>query len=105
MVFDVAVDLRKSSPYFGQWAAATLSAENKEMLWVPPGFAHGFYVLSDQAEFVYKCTDYYAPEYERSILWDDPDINIDWPLVGDSLPILSDKDKNGVSFETAQVFP
>ncbi|PIE63573.1 MAG: dTDP-4-dehydrorhamnose 3,5-epimerase [Desulfobacterales bacterium] len=105
MVFDVAVDLRKSSPYFGQWAAATLSAENKEMLWVPPGFAHGFYVLSDQAEFVYKCTDYYAPEYERSILWDDPDINIDWPLVGDSLPILSDKDKNGVPFETAQVFP
>ncbi len=105
MVFDVAVDLRRSSPYFGQWASAVLSAENREMLWVPPGFAHGFYVLSEQAEFVYKCTEYYAPEYERSILWNDPDIGIDWPLMGNSLPIVSDRDKNAVSFDMAQVFP
>ena len=103
-VFDVAVDIRKSSPFFGKWSCATLSAENKKMLWVPPGFAHGFYVLSNEAEFTYKCTDYYAPEYERSILWNDPSIAIDWPVIPGSSPILSQKDKNGINLETAEVF-
>lgn len=88
-VFDVAVDIRKGSPSFGRWTGRELSAENKLALYVPPGFAHGFCVLSDVAEFLYKCTDFYAPEYEHGILWSDPDIGIDWP-VGD--PILSDKD-------------
>ena len=103
-VFDVGVDLRKSSPTFGNWSGVTLSSENKEILWVPPGFAHGFYVLSDRAEFEYKCTDYYAPEHERSIQWDDPDIGIDWPLLSGSLPLLSSKDRAGVSFKDAEVF-
>jgi dTDP-4-dehydrorhamnose 3,5-epimerase len=103
-VFDVAVDIRKSLPEFGRWAGAVLSAENKEMLWVPPGFAHGFYVMSDQAEFVYKCTEYYAPEYERVILWNDPAIGIDWPLSGSDLPLLSPKDENGVLLKNAEVF-
>lgn len=102
-VFDVAVDIRKSSPDFGKWVGAVLSAENRQMFWVPPGFAHGFYVMSDQAEFVYKCTDYYAPEYERSILWNDPAIDIEWP-VGDEAPLLSDKDKAGVSLAHGEVF-
>lgn len=101
-VFDVAVDLRRSSPTFGQWVGEYLSVENKNMLWVPPGFAHGFVVLSDVAEFLYKTTDYYAPEYERTILWDDPDIKIDWPLT--SSPILSDKDRSGVRIESAEVY-
>ena len=103
-VFDVAVDIRKSSPFFGQWAGATLSAENKQMLWVPPGFAHGFYVLSDEAEFSYKCTDYYAPEHERSILWNDPAININWPIPPGAEPILSQKDEQGLILENAEVF-
>jgi dTDP-4-dehydrorhamnose 3,5-epimerase len=103
-VFDVAVDIRKGSPDFGRWAGAVLSAENKDMLWVPPGFAHGFYVMSDQAEFVYKCTEYYAPEYERVILWNDPAIGIDWPLSGSDLPLLSPKDENGVLLKNAEVF-
>lgn len=103
-VFDVAVDIRKSSPDFGRWAGAVLSAENKDMLWVPPGFAHGFYVMSDQAEFVYKCTQYYAPEYERFILWNDPAIGIDWPLSGFDLPLLSPKDEKGVLLKNAEVF-
>ncbi|MFH2060543.1 MAG: dTDP-4-dehydrorhamnose 3,5-epimerase [Pseudomonadota bacterium] len=103
-VFDVAVDIRKSSPSFGKWIGTTLSAENKKMLWVPPGFAHGFYVLSNEAEFTYKCTDYYAPEHERSILWNDPDIAIDWPIIPGSTPILSEKDKNGLTLKTAEVF-
>jgi len=101
-VFDVAVDIRQSSPWFGKWAGQILSAENKAMLWVPPGFAHGFYVLSDEAEFSYKCTDYYAPEYERSILWNDPDIGISWPLDGD--PVLSSKDEQGLNLVSAEVF-
>ena len=90
-VFDVAVDLRPDSPTLGRWAGAVLSAENKRQMWVPPGFAHGFLVLSEAAEFLYKTTDYYAPEYERSIRWEDPELGIDWPLDG-ALPQLSGKD-------------
>jgi len=103
-VFDVAVDLRRQSPTFGQWVGEILSLENKKMMWVPPGFAHGFYVISPEAEFVYKCTDYYAPEYERSIRWDDPDINIQWPLVSGRQPLLSEKDETGGSLKDAEVF-
>ncbi|WP_210447993.1 dTDP-4-dehydrorhamnose 3,5-epimerase [Vibrio crassostreae] len=96
-VFDVAVDIRKSSPTFGQWIGEYLSAENKRQLWVPEGFAHGFYVTSDEAEFVYKCTDYYNPKYEASIKWDDPSIDIDWPITDQ--PILSLKDSNALSLK------
>ncbi|TRX57409.1 dTDP-4-dehydrorhamnose 3,5-epimerase [Thalassomonas sp. M1454] len=103
-VFDVAVDMRKSSATFGQWVSVLLSAENKRQLWVPEGFAHGFYVTSETAEFVYKCTDYYAPEHERSLAWDDPDIGIEWPLVDGALPDLSAKDAVGDSFKTADTF-
>ncbi len=103
-VFDVAVDIRKNSPDFGRWTGAVLSAENKDMFWVPPGFAHGFYVMTDNAEFVYKCTDYYAPEYERTILWNDEKIGIDWPLVDGKEPVLSLKDKAGLLLEDAEVF-
>ncbi len=102
-VFDVAVDIRKNSPTFGKWVGATLSAENFNMLWIPPGFAHGFLVLSDSAEFVYKATDFYAPQYERTIRWDDPEIGIDWPLNGET-PILSIKDSKGSSLHDAEVF-
>ena len=98
-VFDVAVDLRENSPTFGQWVGVYLSAENKQMLWVPPGFAHGFYVTSEEAEFQYKCTDYYAPEDECSIIWNDPTIAIDWPLVNGQLPRLSAKDEQGQALE------
>ena len=101
-VFDVAVDLRRGSPSFGAWVGIHLSAENKRQFWVPPGFAHGFLVLSAAAEFLYKTTDYYAPEYERSLLWNDPELEIDWPLEGD--PILSVKDQAGVRFKDAEVF-
>lgn len=94
-VFDVAVDIRNNSPTFGQWVGVYLSGENKRQLWVPEGFAHGFYVISDNAEFVYKCTDYYHPQSECSILWNDPKINITWPI--NLEPILSDKDKRGKS--------
>ncbi|MCP3900316.1 MAG: dTDP-4-dehydrorhamnose 3,5-epimerase [Desulfobacteraceae bacterium] len=104
IVFDVAVDLRKSSPNFGKWVGVTLSSENKSLLWIPPGFAHGFYVLSDEAEFIYKCTDYYAPEYEQSIKWDDPTLGIDWPLISGEKPLLSPKDEVGTSFKTAEVY-
>lgn len=103
-VLDVAVDLRKSSPQFGQWTGVKLSGENKLMFWVPPGFAHGFYVLSPEAEFTYKCTDYYAPEHERCILWNDPDIGIDWPVTPGKEPILSPKDAEGVPLKKAEVF-
>lgn len=102
-VYDVAVDLRRSSPTFGKWAGNLLSAENKRQLWVPEGFAHGFVVLSEFAEFLYKTTDYYAPEHERCIRWDDPTLAIDWPL--DGAPQLSAKDQAGLSFVDAQVFP
>jgi dTDP-4-dehydrorhamnose 3,5-epimerase len=102
-VFDVAVDLRRGSPTFGQWAAARLSAENRRMMWVPRGFAHGFLVTSEHAEFLYKTDDYYAPEHERCIRWDDPDLAIDWPLAG--APSLSAKDQAGVPFREAEVFP
>lgn len=103
-VFDVAVDLRRSSPTFGRWVGEILSAENKKMMWVPPGFAHGFYVISPEAEFTYKCTDYYAPEHERSVIWNDPDINILWPLVEGQRPLLSEKDEKAVSLKDAEVF-
>ena len=101
-VFDVAVDIRKSSPTFGQWVGAELSADNHHQLWVPPGFAHGFVVLSETAEFLYKTTDYYAPEYERCIAWDDPALAIDWRYQG--APNLSAKDAQGLSLAQADVF-
>lgn len=103
-VFDVAVDMRHCSKTFGQWVGYELSSENKKMLWVPPGFAHGFYVMSDSAEFVYKCTDYYAPEYERSVIWNDPELNIDWPLVNDKEPVLSEKDAAAPNFSDAELY-
>ena len=97
-VFDVAVDIRVDSPTFGQWTGIELSSENKKQLWVPKGFAHGFFVLSDYADFHYKCTDYYHPPSEHSILWNDPKIGIDWPIT--DLPVLSSKDQNGVPLNT-----
>ncbi|USD65122.1 dTDP-4-dehydrorhamnose 3,5-epimerase [Vibrio sp. SCSIO 43136] len=96
-VFDVAVDIRKESSTFGLWVGVYLSAENKRQLWIPEGFAHGFYVISDETEFVYKCTDYYAPEYEVSLLWSDDDINIDWPL--NDAPMLSQKDEEAMTLK------
>ena len=101
-VFDVAVDMRRSSPTFGRWVGVTLSAENKRQLWIPEGFAHGFVVTSESAEFLYKTTDYWAPEYERSVRWDDPAIGIRWPLQG--APLLSAKDQAGVSLAEAETF-
>ena len=92
-VFDVAVDIRKDSPTFGKWVGEVLSADNKRQLWIPPGFAHGFLVLSEAAEFLYKTTDYYAPELERSIAWDDPEVAVCWPMSG--LPVVSAKDRAG----------
>lgn len=103
-VFDVAVDIRKDSATFGQWVGEVLSAENKKMLWVPAGFAHGFYVISAEAEFAYKCTDYYAPEFERSIKWDDPELGINWPLVNGQMPQLSKKDSEACLFKDAEYF-
>lgn len=101
-VFDVVVDLRKSSPTFGKWAGVELSADNKRQLWIPAGFAHGFMVTSESAEFLYKTTDYWAPQFERSILWNDPAIGIDWPLDGE--PLLSAKDQLGTLLTDAEVF-
>ncbi|MDO9168894.1 MAG: dTDP-4-dehydrorhamnose 3,5-epimerase [Methylobacter sp.] len=101
-VFDVAVDLRKSSATLGHWVGVELSGENHRQFWVPPGFAHGFLVLSEQADFLYKTTEYYAPEHERCIRWDDPDIGIDWPE--NYAPLLSAKDEQGLSFQYAEVF-
>ena len=101
-VFDVAVDIRRSSATFGQWVGFELSADNHRQLWVPAGCAHGFLVLSDSADFVYKATDFYAPEHERSILWNDPSIGIDWPIDGE--PALSDKDKLGAPLASADVY-
>lgn len=101
-VFDVAVDIRPGSPTFGKWVGETLSAENKRQMWIPPGFAHGFLTLSDSAEFLYKTTDYYSPEHERCICWDDISIRVDWPLSG--LPALSEKDAQGACLEEAILF-
>ena len=103
-VFDVAVDMRKQSRWFGKWVGVELSADNKRLFWVPPGFAHGFLVLSESAEFLYKCTDYYAPEYERSLAWNDPDVGIEWPIEGSEMPLLSQKDAAGLSLKQADVF-
>jgi dTDP-4-dehydrorhamnose 3,5-epimerase len=101
-VFDVAVDLRKSKPTFGRWIGIELSDDNHRQLWIPSGFAHGYLVLSESADFLYKTTDYYAPEHERCIIWNDPEIAIDWPL--DREPVLSAKDRLGLPFSKAEVF-
>lgn len=101
-VYDVAVDVRRDSQAFGKWVGVELSAENKRMLWMPPGLAHGFVVLSDSADFLYKATDYYAQEFERTILWNDPDLAIEWPLAGQ--PILSSRDAAAKTFREAEVF-
>ncbi len=101
-IFDVAVDIRRTSPRFGRWAAARLSADDHRQMWIPPGFAHGFLVLSETAEVLYKTTDYYAPEHERCIRWNDPDIGIDWPLTDP--PLLSPKDAAGATLAAADVF-
>ncbi|MBQ4492094.1 MAG: dTDP-4-dehydrorhamnose 3,5-epimerase [Deltaproteobacteria bacterium] len=101
-IFDVAVDLRRSSPFFGHWTAVRLSAENKRQLWIPEGFAHGFVTLSESAELLYKATDFYAPEHERCIIWNDVDLKIDWPL--ETPPLLSAKDRQGLPFRQAETF-
>jgi dTDP-4-dehydrorhamnose 3,5-epimerase len=101
-VFDVAVDIRRRSPYFGKWVGIVLSAENKRSVWIPEGFAHGFLVLSDTADFLYKTTDFYAPEHERCIMWDDPEIGIEWPL--EQAPMLATKDRAGKHLSEAEVF-
>ncbi|MCA9042155.1 MAG: dTDP-4-dehydrorhamnose 3,5-epimerase [Planctomycetaceae bacterium] len=101
-IFDVAVDLRRSSPTFGKWTSAILSEWNHLQLYIPPGFAHGFYVLSELAEFSYKCSDYYFPEHERTLLWNDPDLKIDWPI--SAPPLLSEKDRLGVPFSDVEYF-
>ena len=101
-VFDVAVDLRRSSPRYGRWMGQRLSADNKRMLWIPPGFAHGFLALSEFAEVLYKATDYYAPEHERCVLWNDPDIGVDWPLTG--VPLISEKDAGGRRLADAETY-
>ena len=103
-IFDIAVDLRKYSPFFGQWVGAYLSAENNEQLWIPPGFAHGFLTISDQADVVYKTTDYYDRESERCIRWNDPDLAIDWPIPEGITPTISEKDTAGVLLKNAEVF-
>jgi len=103
-VFDVAVDLRRNSPMFGKWFGMHLSAENKRMLWVPAGFAHGYYVISEWAEFAYKTTDFYAPQYERTLLWNDAQVGVAWPLVNDEAPLLSAKDVQGKTLAEAEVF-
>jgi len=101
-IWDVAVDLRRRSPSFGRWAAAKLDAVSHRMLWIPPGFAHGFVALSEQADVVYKATDFYAPEHERTLLWNDPALRISWPLAGE--PVMSDKDRRGVPLTGAETF-
>jgi len=104
IVVDVAVDLRRNSPYFGRWIMETLHAENGTMLWVPPGFAHGFYVLEGPADFQYRCTDYYAPAHERCIRWDDPDLAIPWPVPAGQVPLVSAKDAAGLPFRAAPYY-
>jgi dTDP-4-dehydrorhamnose 3,5-epimerase len=101
-ILDVAVDVRRSSPTFGGWEAVRLSGENKRMLWIPPGFAHGFCVISEKAQVLYKATDYYAPEYERTLAWNDPDLKIEWELAGE--PIVSAKDQRGLALRDAETF-
>lgn len=101
-VFDVAVDMRRSSPTYGRWFGAELTAQNKRQLWVPPGFAHGFVVTSDTADFLYKTTDYWAPEFERSLAWNDPTVGVEWPMDGE--PLLSAKDKSGAAFGVAESY-
>jgi len=103
-VYDVVVDLRRRSPTFGHWEGTVLSAENKRQLWIPAGLAHGFYVLSPWAEVVYKATDYYAPQWERTLLWNDPDLGIVWPLIDGQPPLLSDKDSQGKLLKEAEVY-
>ncbi|MCJ7566931.1 MAG: dTDP-4-dehydrorhamnose 3,5-epimerase [Anaerolineales bacterium] len=103
-IYDVAVDLRKSSPTFGQWVGTKLKAEDHTQLWIPPGFAHGFYVLSPWAEVTYKVTDYYAKEWDRVLVWNDPEVNIQWPLIEGRNPVLSEKDAAGLSLHEADIF-
>jgi dTDP-4-dehydrorhamnose 3,5-epimerase len=103
-IFDVAVDIRRSSPTFGKWVGAFLTAENKHQLWVPAGFAHGYYVRSEWAEVLYKTTDFYAPQWERTILWDDSVIGIEWPILPGTKPVLSEKDSQGKKLNEAEVF-
>ncbi len=103
-IFDVAVDLRRGSPHFGKWVASILSADNKELLWIPPGFAHGFYTLSDRADVIYKTTDYHDPQGDRCIRWDDPDLAIKWPIPNGEQPLLSEKDAAGCPFSEAGVY-
>ena len=103
-IFDVAVDLRKSSPYFGKWVGAYLSEKNKVQIWIPPGFAHGFFTLSDRADVVYKTTDFFDPLSERTIRWDDPTLGIDWPIPAGIQPLTSEKDNSGGLFKEAEVF-
>jgi dTDP-4-dehydrorhamnose 3,5-epimerase len=104
-VFDVAVDVRRSSPTYGQWVGEYLSGSNRRMMWVPPGFAHGFLVMSEKVEFLYKCTDFYDPGSERTLLWNDPAIGVQWPLPAGVTPIISDKDRKGSSWETLESLP
>lgn len=103
-IYDVAVDLRRTSPTFGQWVGLRLSADPVHLLWIPPGFAHGFYAMSDSAHVLYKLTDYYAPAWERTVIWNDPQLAIDWPLAGGNPPRLSTKDAAGVALARAEVF-
>ena len=104
-VFDVAVDIRRDSPHFGRWTGQTLSEENRLQLYIPPGFAHGFCTLSEQADFLYKCTDFYAPGDEHGVAWDDPDIGIDWPIADGDTPLLSDKDAAAPLLRDAEIYP
>jgi len=104
-VYDVAVDIRRSSRTFGRWVGVILSEENRHMLWVPPGFAHGFLVLSESADFLYRCTDFYAPSQERAIQWNDPDLKVEWPLQVGVAPVLSAKDAVAARFRDAEYFP
>lgn len=103
-VFDVALDLRRSSPTFGKWMGMHLSSENHTQLWIPPGFAHGFYVLSDWAEVIYKTTDFYAPTWERTLMWNDSELGIDWPVPPGQQPVVSEKDQRGTRFRDAELF-
>lgn len=104
-VFDVAVDVRRSSPTFGQWVGEYLSAANRRMMWIPPGFAHGFLVMSEKVEFLYKCTDFYDPGSDQTLLWNDPTIDVKWPLPAGVAPIISDKDRKGSRWETLESLP